>query len=199
MDCHLAAGNDKPSLERRNWDTEQILSRTKFDPVTDGVEVEEEYGDSIGDEDFTFWFGDLNYRLEDIPDDDVRRLLLLHTRNEYDVNNKSRRKIDSELGYIDPSSESSSIHSNDHPPPSESMDNNAQDSGYDPSSDPASLQTTIESLLVHDQLRAQQRKRKAFHDGWREGDIHFLPTYKYDVGSVGMFDSGEKKTWSKLV
>ena len=34
---------------------------------------------------------------------------------------------------------------------------------------------------------------KAFHDGWREGDINFLPTYKYDIGSVGMFDSGEKK------
>ncbi|RDH29499.1 hypothetical protein BDQ94DRAFT_150394 [Aspergillus welwitschiae] len=38
----------------------------------------------------------------------------------------------------------------------------------------------------------QQDKRKAFHDGWREGPITFLPTYKYDVGSVARFDSSEK-------
>ncbi|EHK98085.1 putative Type II inositol-1,4,5-trisphosphate 5-phosphatase [Glarea lozoyensis 74030] len=37
------------------------------------------------------------------------------------------------------------------------------------------------------------RQKKAFHDGWREGPITFPPTYKYDVGSVGMFDSSEKK------
>ena len=63
--------------------------------------------EKIGDEDFAFWFGDLNYRLDDVPGEDVRRLLLLHTRNEYDTENKSKRKIDSELGYISaPSNES---------------------------------------------------------------------------------------------
>ena len=185
INCHLAAGNDKAALERRNWDAEQILSRTRFSPVMEGEEVSEEYSEEIGDEDFTFWFGDLNYRLEDMPGSDVRRLLMLHTRNEYDVNNKSKRKIDSELGFIDvPSSETSSVHN----------DGSQQDSPLlDPMSDPASLHTTLQSLLPHDQLRTQQKIRRAFHQGWREGEINFLPTYKYDVGSVGMFDSGEKK------
>lgn len=182
VDCHLAAGSDKAALERRNWDAAQVVSRTRFDPITDGAADAEGFGDGIGDEDFCFWFGDLNYRLEDIPGEDVRRLLLLHTKNEYDLNNSSKRKIDSELGYV-------SVQT--------SEDVNAPDSddelSLDPKSDPASLQTTLQSLLPHDQLLKQQKIRKAFHDGWREGEIDFLPTYKYDVGSVGMFDSGEKK------
>ena len=184
VNSHLAAGSDKAALERRNWDAAQILSRTRFSPVRDSDDVVEEFGETIGEEDFAFWFGDLNYRLADIPGDDVRRLLLLHTRNEYDLSNKSKRKIDSELGFIDA-------------PPNGTAENDEnaqeQDSALDPKQDPASLRTTLQSLLPHDELRAQQKLRKAFHDGWREGDINFLPTYKYDVGSIGMFDSGEKK------
>jgi inositol polyphosphate 5-phosphatase INPP5B/F len=53
--------------------------------------------------------------------------------------------------------------------------------------------TTLHSWLSHDQLRTQQKLGKVFHEGWREGEINFLPTYKYDIGSVAMFDSGEKK------
>ena len=174
IDCHMAAGSDKGSLERRNWDANQIVNRTRFDPINEATGSAEDYGDGVGDEDFGFWFGDLNYRLEDMPGDDVRRLLLLHTKNEYDINNKSKRKIDSELGYV-------------------SADTDEEDLDIDPDFDPASLKTTLKSLLPHDQLRKQQKIGKAFHDGWREGEIDFLPTYKYDVGSVGMFDSGEKK------
>ena len=184
VNCHLSAGSDKVSLERRNWDAEQILSRTRFSPVRDDGEVVEEFGETIGEDDFGFWFGDLNYRLADIPGDDVRRLLLLHTRNEYDLSNKSKRKIDSELGFIDAPPKGTPVSNGDVV---------EQDSPLDPRQDPTSLHTTLQSLLPHDELRAQQRLRKAFHDGWREGDINFLPTYKYDVGSIGMFDSGEKK------
>lgn len=188
VNCHLAAGSDKAALNRRIWDTTQILSRTRFTPITDDGEVTQEFGDSIDDGDFAFWFGDLNYRLDDIPGDDVRRLLLLHTRNEYDVENKSKRKIDSELGYINaPSSEELTKDSLQH------STEDADGLPLDPRSDPASLHTTIQSLLPHDQLRGQQKLGNAFHEGWQEGEINFLPTYKYDVGSVGMFDSGEKK------
>jgi phosphatidylinositol-bisphosphatase len=184
VNCHLAAGSDKAALERRNWDAGQILSRTKFGPVRDADGESEVFSETIGEEDFAFWFGDLNYRLADIPGDDVRRLLLLHTRNEYDLSNKSKRKIDSELGFIDAPSNGTAFDDEDSP---------EQDSPLDPKHDPASLHTTLQSLLPHDELRAQQKFGKAFHDGWREGDINFLPTYKYDVGSIGMFDSGEKK------
>lgn len=198
INCHLAAGADSAALERRIWDTNQIIHRTRFSPISiDGVDSGSE--EKIGDEDFAFWFGDLNYRLDDIPGEDVRRLLLLHTRNEYDVLNKSRAKIDSELGYI---SNASDVDLSSGPEPlgryeDDSAELEATNSeiepALDPRSDPASLITTITSLLAHDQLHAQQRKKKAFYDGWREGEIHFLPTYKYDVGSIGMFDSGEKK------
>ncbi|EXJ80544.1 hypothetical protein A1O1_08690 [Capronia coronata CBS 617.96] len=196
VNCHLAAGADQTALNRRIWDTNQILSRTRFAAVSPDGEVVELGEEKIGDEDFSFWFGDLNYRLDDIPGEDVRRLLLLHTRNEYDMANKSKRRIDSELGYVDP-------------PPNDSLPASSQRYEYndaerpanestaepplDPESDPASLHTTLQSLLAHDQLRNQQKLRKAFYEGWREGDINFLPTYKYDVGSVGMFDSGDKK------
>ena len=195
VNCHLAAGADQAALNRRIWDTSQIVAKTRFGAaLIDGEQLSGE--EKIGDEDFAFWFGDLNYRLDDIPGEDVRRLLLLHTRNEYDVSNKSRRKIDSELGYVDPPPD----HLQDSGPKKyeyQDAERAARHSSVelelDPQSDPASLVTTIKSLLSHDQLYAQQRLRKAFHDGWREGDVNFLPTYKYDVGSIGMFDSGEKK------
>ena len=194
VNCHLSAGADKAALARRNWDASQIVSRTRFSPFEDGDLIEND-GVGIGDEDFGFWFGDLNYRLDDIPGDDVRRLLLLHTRNEYDVENKSKRKIDTELGYVNASSADLPADARD----SEEMisratlDNAGVGEHIDPRSDPSSLHTTLQSLLPHDQLRNQMKLQQAFHEGWQEGEIGFLPTYKYDIGSVGMFDSGEKK------
>jgi len=194
INCHLAAGADQNALQRRIWDTNQILTRTRFAPVSLDGEVVEGSTEMIGDEDFAFWFGDLNYRLDDIPGEDVRRLLLLHTRNEYDIVNKSKRRIDSELGYIKaPSAESLTTTHSEYSDAERPAIESTAEPPLDPESDPASLQTTLQSLLPHDQLTHQKKLGKAFHDGWREGDIHFLPTYKYDVGSVGMFDSGEKK------
>ncbi|KAK5076490.1 hypothetical protein LTR64_006030 [Lithohypha guttulata] len=194
VNCHLAAGADSTALARRIWDTQQIVSRTKFEPVGDEWVGSTGRPEIIGDEDFAFWFGDLNYRLDDIPGEDVRRLLLLHARNEYDVLNASKRRIDSELGY---QPQLPSDHRPDNHYDGEGIERAATQSkaapDLDPTNDPASLQTTLKSLFTHDQLRAQQKARKAFHEGWREGDINFLPTYKYDVGSVAMFDSSEKK------
>ncbi len=210
INCHLAAGTERGTVERRNWDAAQILGRTKFDPISNEYGVVEEYGEGIGDEDFAFWFGDLNYRLESIPADDVRRLLMLHTRNEYDIGQHPEQKIEMELAKPTPSmivrdrearyrsSEESNWSSSTAV---DQMSQHSRESSStlptkdtpDPYSDPTSLQTTLASLLTHDQLRQQMRERKAFHDGWREGPVGFLPTYKYDVGSVGMFDSSEKK------
>lgn len=209
VNSHLTAGVEKGNLERRNWDAAQIVSRTKFDPVYDGSGVMEEFGEGIGDEDFAFWFGDLNYRLDSMPGDDVRRLLMLHTRNEYGKGQASDQKIEDELAaqrspvsikdgrFVDPTTEDnkSPTHSAEGSSTGSSSSLNRISNGgrFEPPPDPASLQTTLSSLLPHDQLHAQMRARKAFHDGWQEGPIDFLPTYKYDVGSVGMFDSSEKK------
>lgn len=210
VNCHLNAGVEKGSLERRNRDASQILQRTKFDPIYDGEGVMEEFGEGIGDEDFAFWFGDLNYRLESMPGEDVRRLLMLHTRHEYGKEQRSGKRIEHELAK--PESPSFSGNQEAATRPSEdgtsstltvtggsnqsvtsSINTLPSQETLDPASDPVSLQTTLSSLLVHDQLHAQMLSRKAFHDGWREGTIDFLPTYKYDVGSVGVFDSSEKQ------
>lgn len=205
VNCHLTAGIEKGSLERRNWDASQILGRTKFDPISNGGGVMEEFGEEIGDEDFAFWFGDLNYRLDSVPGEDVRRLLMLHTRNEYCPGQGSKQKIENELVKSKPSGPSDSgsrstddgfsDHTTVEPSPDQSTISSTtlSNSDIEPASNPASLQTTLSSLLSHDQLHSQMRTRKAFHDGWREGPIDFLPTYKYDVGSVGMFDSSEKR------
>ena len=59
VNCHLAAGADKAALDRRLWDTAQIVGRTKFAPVViEGEEVSRD--EKIGDEDFAFWFGDVS-------------------------------------------------------------------------------------------------------------------------------------------
>lgn len=213
INCHLSSGVGKAELDRRNWDTQQILSRTRFDPIADSLGSTASRGERIGEEDFAFWFGDLNYRLEGIPGNDVRRLLMLHTRNEYDLSQASARKIEKELAsdtdsakrreaeHNRASSSASSITSSNL---SSSMASIMSDTDsvstrdtvegtLDPGSDPAHLQTTIDSILPHDELHQQQKTRKMFHDGWREGPVTFLPTYKYDVGSVGVFDTGDKK------
>ena len=204
INCHLAAGTEKGSLERRNWDAAQIATRTRFDPVQDSSGTVEESPEGIGDEDFAFWFGDLNYRLETLPGDEVRRLLMLHTRNEYDKRQHSLRKIDNELGNDQNTSaplHEDKRHSEDSTRSSRTLASSLVSSSptlppvedLDLSTDPTSPMVTISSLLPHDQLHQQMKQCKAFYDGWKEGPIEFLPTYKYDVGSVGMFDSSEKK------
>ena len=210
VNCHLSAGAEKGSLDRRNWDAAQIQSRTKFEPIYDGGGVMEDFGEGIGDEDFAFWFGDLNYRLESLPGEDVRKLLMLHTRNEYGKSVASKQKIEHELASpesstfaqiqeeanksINDEASSSDITAaefNHHSPASSTI--SSYDYKQDPLEDPTSLQSTLATLLKHDQLHSQMRTGKAFHNGWREGPVDFLPTYKYDVGSVGMFDSSEKR------
>lgn len=215
VNCHLAAGSDKASLDRRNWDAGQIVSRTKFSSIGPDHELYGEPSDTIASADVAFWFGDLNYRLDDIPGDDVRHLLSLHTMNSYDAKHKLRKKPDADLPspILVVDSEAESTDEEVQKQSAERTDENlrltsealnkAQEKQttvpttiletLDPSNDPTSLLTTLNSLLSHDQLRNQQMRKKAFHEGWREGEIHFLPTYKYDVGSVAIFDTSEKK------
>lgn len=182
LNCHMAAGADKTSLDRRNWDAEQVLLRTKFDPVERDDDMADKPSHSLGQEDFAFWFGDLNYRLDGIPGEDVRRLLHLHTEGTFRPSLESSRP-------------SVSSDDNGRRPLNSSEDTSIalEDNDIEPHLDPTSLHTTIASLLPHDQLHGQQNKRNAFHQGWREGPIDFLPSYKYDVGRVGKFDSSEKQ------
>lgn len=194
-DCHLASGHDQTNLERRWWDYNRILTQTQFSPLQDGQ------GGKIGDEDFAFWFGDLNFRLDGLPGGDIRRLLMLHTRGEYDLAKKTDAKsLSDEDGVIVMHGTDGADGTNTPATMSReaSFDDEAElpdpdDFVPDPHDDPASLQATLDSLLPHDQLARSIQDRKAFHEGWREGTITFLPSYKYDVGTVGLFDSSEKQ------
>lgn len=161
--------------------------------------------EKIGDEDFAFWFGDLNFRLDGVPGEDIRRILMLHTRGEYGdgLSGQANGSLDgegegvvvrreSEIEEEISTSQSPTISDDtlygetvDLPDPDEFLP--------DPHDDPLSLQSTLDSLLSHDQLQRLMKERKAFHDGWREGPITFLPSYKYDVGTVSLFDSSEKQ------
>ncbi|KAG6010381.1 hypothetical protein E4U21_006945 [Claviceps maximensis] len=200
VNCHLASGAGASYMDRRCWDIEQIISKTKFDPVVHAG-VSEDEGEKIGDEDFAFWFGDLNFRLDSLPGDDIRRILTLHTRGEYGpCNEKTPQSIEGEGVIVMRHSESdddttvqSSLHSREQSFDSATTLPDPDEFPDDPSQDPTSLQATLDSLLPHDQLRRAMMQRKIFHDGWREGPITFLPTYKYDVGTVALFDSSEKQ------
>ena len=199
VNCHLASGATPANMERRIADAKQIVSKTQFDAL-DIVGLEDDEGQRIGDEDFAFWFGDLNFRLDSLPGDDIRRILTLHTQGEYDLNSSKQDHPEGEGVIVMRSSESdddttteSSLHSGDQSFDTDTSLPDPDDFPEDPSQDPASLQATLDSLLPHDQLRKVIQQRKAFHDGWKEGPLTFLPTYKYDVGTVGLFDSSEKK------
>lgn len=201
INSHLASGVDKAHLERRCWDFNQIASRTRFDPINHAG-VLEDTQEGIGEEDFAFWFGDLNFRLDGLPGEDIRRLLMLHTKGEYALGSKVRSGLEDEILKSEEPIKVHHVESDDDEPSGSSSASLEEDSAtnlpdpedfvQDPHADPTSLQATLDSLLPHDQLRRVQRHKKAFHDGWREGPINFLPTYKYDVGSLCMFDSSEK-------
>ncbi|KAL9049579.1 MAG: hypothetical protein Q9162_007148 [Coniocarpon cinnabarinum] len=216
INSHLSSGLGRSELDRRNWDARQIVAKTQYDPIVDSLGYVSSKKERIGDEDFAFWFGDLNYRIEDVSGHEVRRLLTLHARNEYDLlqdraaaaarehdsavtNSESdeRRSVE-----FSPDLSSSTMSSPATTPTEASFDRTSvtsfthsagEDEPLAPSSDPSHLQTTLDSLLAHDELRRMQKQRRMFHDGWREGPVTFLPTYKYDVGSVSVFDSTDKK------
>jgi phosphatidylinositol-bisphosphatase len=221
VNSHLASGTGAANLDRRCWDVTQIVERIRFEPISRGGILDDK-SEGLGDEDFAFWLGDLNFRLAGLPGDDIRRLLMLHTKGEYDITSKTGKKIHKELGTSDDIVVRTRTHDSDdddssstkshtpssvfsHPNRHSHSSDETQSSEYlpdpddfnsdheDPANDPASLQATINSLLPHDELLQVQKKKLAFHDGWREGPITFLPTYKYDVGSMGLFDSSEKK------
>lgn len=204
VNSHLSSGSDASALERRCWDVRSIMDRIRFDPISLPGQDRDGVQDKLGDEDCVFWFGDLNFRLDSIPGDDIRRLLTLHTKGEYDLSPSKPDKLDGEEGIIVTSvSDGSDQHTDDTSASTKSPDQSSDDDDSvslpdpdefepDPHGDPASLQATLDSLLPHDQLRRMMKQGKVFNTGWHEGPIAFLPSYKYDVGTIGFFDSSEK-------
>lgn len=180
INCHLAAMQN--GTDRRNWDHNEILRRMTFDkvkrdvlagfpadgnlnaPMTDEKE-------SMNRADLVIWCGDLNYRIE-LPNDDIRSALESFVPTEFPPTIPSEGPS-SPASYVPPKSFNF---------PRISRFQETQES----------LEATIRSLLVHDQLYKQQQLGKSFKC-YKEGKISFLPTYKYDVGTLGVFDSSEKQ------
>ena len=180
INCHLAAFQN--GIDRRNWDHSEILRRMNFEqvkrdilagfppdgnlnsPITGG-------GESMDKADLVIWCGDLNYRI-DLSNDEVRNALEPFVPPEFPPTIPSECPT-SPASYTPP-----------HPPKF------PRSSTLQPTQEP--LDEVIRSLLAHDQLYKQQHLQKSF-TGYKEGTITFLPTYKYDIGTTGVFDSSEKK------
>lgn len=87
-------------LDRWNWNVDQILNYIRFDLIDDDDEIVKRFDDAIRNKDFGFRIDDLNYWLKNISSENIRRLLLLYTKNKYDIKNNLKRKIANELEYI---------------------------------------------------------------------------------------------------
>lgn len=180
INCHLAAMQN--GTDRRNWDHNEIVRRMVFDKVKRDVLAgfpsdgkintpltEEKEG--MDKADLVIWCGDLNYRI-DLPNDDIRNALESYVPPEFPPTIPSEGPS-SPASYISPKSF-----------------NFPRISKFRESKE--SLDATIRSLLAHDQLYKQQQLEKSFKH-YKEGKISFLPTYKYDVGTTGVFDTSEKR------
>ena len=186
VDCHLAAFAN--NTERRNWDAGEISERMSFDPVEKnfvGFDKGEKADpgnnsgntiEGIEDADILLWCGDLNYRVE-LPNEDIRRLLSSYMPKDLPPTHADG-----------PSASASPV--DQVPREFEEPPLPPLPSEIHPEAVPT-LEGTIDSLLNHDQLYKQQKDAKAFV-GFREGKIKFLPSYKYDIGTVGRWDSSAK-------
>jgi len=176
IDCHLAAFAN--AVDRRNWDAAEVVRRMWFKPVekdvvglaeTNNPATVAAAGEGLDKMDVVIWCGDLNYRI-DLDNSDIRSLLQPYMPHDLPPTHDG---VSSPVVSLSPSPKLPLTPTEAHP------------------SVATTLQGTIKSLLKHDQLLKQKREGKAFA-GYKEGKVTFLPTYKYDVGKVGSWDSSEK-------
>ncbi|KAF3910498.1 Synaptojanin-1 [Arthrobotrys entomopaga] len=173
VSSHLAAFAHQ--VDRRNWDYAEILRRAFFRPkplpisgggtVPDAVASSHPNGYGFHECDLIIWAGDLNYRL-DMSGNQVRRSLHKFLPPE-----------------IDGSDAILKLNQEEHTPedPEEAQWKESH----------RNFEETIEHIMESDQLRKQQSQGKSFQN-YHEGKITFMPTYKYDLGTVSTFDTSEK-------
>ncbi|KAG6120774.1 hypothetical protein E4U13_005990 [Claviceps humidiphila] len=87
VNCHLASdasfGLIGPELLGYRSDHQQNRLRSVVHAGVSEVE-----GEKIGDKDFAFWFGDLNFRLDSLSGDNSRRIPILHARSVHGLSNE---------------------------------------------------------------------------------------------------------------
>ncbi|KAK6542363.1 hypothetical protein TWF694_006321 [Orbilia ellipsospora] len=173
VSSHLAAFAH--AIDRRNWDYAEILRRAFFRPkplpisgggtVPDAVASSHPNGYGFHECDLVIWAGDLNYRL-DMSGNQVRRSLHKFLPPEIDGSDAILKLNQEE-------------HTTEDPEEAQWKESHRN------------FEETIEHILESDQLRKQQSQGKSFQN-YHEGKITFMPTYKYDIGTVSTFDTSEK-------
>lgn len=134
---HLAAHQEK--LQDRIEDYKSIMEGTKF--------LQDSRTPGILDHEYSFWFGDLNFRFDDI---DVNRVL--NIISEYRASNSEDEKA-----------------------------------------------RILSALYQHDQLSKVRKDNLAFVN-FTENPPKFLPTYKFQIGSVDKYDSEHRiPAWTDRV
>ncbi|TGZ83681.1 DNase I-like protein [Ascodesmis nigricans] len=194
VNCHLAAFTN--ATDRRNWDAAEISRRLVFDPVTketvglnESTALPKYEQEGLDKSDIVFWTGDLNYRIE-LDNADVRSLL------------KPWMPKDLPPTHADISTPPSPIVGRNESKEKEKDEKDGKNGKEEPHLPPTpsemhpaaamTLEGTIDSLMRHDQLLKVRREGNPAWNDFKEGKVTFLPTYKYDQGTVGVFDSSEK-------
>ncbi|KAK6342190.1 hypothetical protein TWF730_001669 [Orbilia blumenaviensis] len=175
VDCHLAAFAN--AADRRNWDYAEIMRRAYFHPkplpisgggtAPEAVAAAHPNGYPFKECDIVIWAGDLNYRL-DMPGNEIRKAIHKFLPPEANGSDPVLK-----LGPDQQAPDSNDENKSNHSEPNRSFDE------------------TISYLLEFDQLRRIQAEGKAFQY-FHEGKIMFVPTYKYDPGTISTFDTSEK-------
>lgn len=185
VNCHLAAL--VTAVDRRNWDANEIVKRTIFPPVDKTVigiddEAASTEPEPLDHADAVIWLGDLNYRI-DAPNEDIRRVLAPFLPTDFPpiLPPSSPISADSAGAFSQTPTSPTIRESFSSISPPEIL----------PGA-PKSLEEAISYLLEKDQLYIQQKFGRVL-EGYTEGSIKFLPTYRYEVGTVGQWDASEKQ------
>nr|CAD7404135.1 unnamed protein product [Timema cristinae] len=191
VNSHLAAHVEE--FERRNQDYHDICSRmsfTRFLPPK-----------SIKDHDQVYWLGDLNYRITDRDAKEVKDFIdegNFDVVLQYDQLNQQHKLRNVFVGYREGNISFRPTYKYD--PGTDNWDSSQVywlgDLNYRITDrDAKEVKDFIDEgnfdvVLQYDQLNQQHKLRNVFV-GYREGNISFRPTYKYDPGTDN-WDSSEK-------
>ncbi|KAJ3059189.1 hypothetical protein HK102_010104, partial [Quaeritorhiza haematococci] len=146
---------------------------------------------SIFDTDHLIWMGDLNYRVP-IPDSEAKAMLqITRSRSKSQPPSSSTTNLSKSDLSITSTAAADTNATTDKQQEQEDDDDEEEDVNPDLEELFAKYphRFAVDQLLQFDQLVNEMRARRAFVD-FEEGEIRFLPTYKYDVGT-SRFDSSD--------
>ena len=179
VDGSYSAYQHEQSLVDKEYDDVRMSAPTPSRRSTDISSDAHERGEWPFDA--VFFFGDLNYRIRGMSRSQMDKFIE-HVRTMDKKQTTSRRKNTKKTKKT------------------KSTRTKASSISVDRMQVPPKAIPLLNRVLHFDQLLEERKRRRAF-SGFQEGDITFLPTYKYDQGSAD-FDSSEKNrcpSWTDRV